>query len=327
MTPQPTYLSAEEINGRFRPRDAVAALRRTLMDGFDPSTDAPRTFTDVPNGQILTMPSAIPGHAGLKVLTMAPTNPDRGLDMIQGVYLLCDGETLAPTHMLDGVALTDLRTPAMSIAAVWDALIQTQEPVRAVIFGTGHQGLGHARTLRDALDGHRRVESITAIVRSPEKALADEDVRTTFDAVLGREGSDAAAALRAANVIICATSSPTPLFNSTLVANDAIVMAVGAHTTEARELDSALMRRSDIVVEDVETALAECGDVVIPMKEGLILVDELINVADFVTGRQKRRGGRPLVFKGSGMSWQDLVVAQAIATGGTPSNATSSDVS
>lgn len=315
MSAQPTFLTAEAVRERITPRESVHALRDALRDGFDPASDIARTFTDVPNGQILTMPSHIPGYAGLKLLTLAPNNPERGKDFIQGMYILCDGETLTPTHLLDGAALTDIRTPAMSIAAVWDALVATDEPVRAVIFGTGHQGLGHARTLRDSLRDERLIESVTAIVRSPEKALASPEVSEQFDAVLGREGSDAAAALRKANVIVCATTAQEPLFNSTLVADDAIVIAVGAHTSDARELDSALMRRSDIIVEDVDTALAECGDVVIPMKEGLVLVDELIGVADYVTGRQEPRGGRPLVFKGSGMSWQDLVVAAAAVKG------------
>ena len=310
---QPTYLDSDAVYARITRADAVHALRQALIDGFDPHTDIPRTIENVPAGQILTMPAALGDAAGLKLLTLAPGNPEQDLPLIQGMYVLFDGSTLTPTHLLDGEAITDIRTPAVSIAAVWDALTASSEPVRAVCYGAGHQGVGHAQTLRDALAGHRDVESVTAIVRTPEKVAGNATVQSSFDDILAADSDAGRDALRAANVIMCTTTSTTPLFRGSDVADDAIVMAVGSHTATARELDGSLMRRADVIVEDVDTALDECGDVILALKEGMVLVDELIPMSEVVTGRRRPRPGRPVVFKSSGMSWEDLVIARAVA--------------
>src|SRR5205823_888894 len=73
---------------------------------------------EVPAGQILSMPAAVGRYAGVKVVTVAPDNAGRDLPRVQGVYLLLDGTTLAPLALLDGIALTALRTPAVSAVAV-----------------------------------------------------------------------------------------------------------------------------------------------------------------------------------------------------------------
>ncbi|MDR2998696.1 MAG: ornithine cyclodeaminase family protein, partial [Microbacterium sp.] len=113
-----TLVTATEIADRVSMSAAIRGLQDTLSGGFDPETDLPRTIQDVPHGQLLLMPAAIDGAAGQKFATVAPGNPARGLERIQALYILLDGETLAPTAVLDGTALTSLRTPAMSAAVV-----------------------------------------------------------------------------------------------------------------------------------------------------------------------------------------------------------------
>ena len=66
---------------------------------------------DLTNGQFLLMPSETSAAAGVKVVTVAPDNPSRGLPRIQAAYLLFDRDTLALRAVLDGAALTTLRTP------------------------------------------------------------------------------------------------------------------------------------------------------------------------------------------------------------------------
>lgn len=306
------HLSAEDVRARLSPRAAVNALRTALKEGFDPAQDIPRTTAQLTSGQMLLMPSQLEDSVGLKVLTLAPGNPDRDLPLIQGMYLLFDAQALTPTHLIDGEAVTNLRTPAVSVAAVFDALCATSEPVRAVCFGAGQQGINHVRTLRDTLAGRRDIESVTAIVRDVERAQANPSVMACVDHVKAQASSSALQALREANVIMCATTSPTPLFTDADVRDDAIVMAVGSHTPDARELPGELLARADVIVEDIATAERECGDVVMALQEGHLTTSDLIAVADYVRGQHLPRGARPLVFKSSGMSWEDLVIAQAL---------------
>ena len=199
--------------------------------------------------------------------------------------------------MLDGTALTTLRTPAVSVAAVLPAL--PEERLRVAVVGSGPQAIGHVATLAAV----RPLARTTYLVRDPS--------RTPLDAVrLGT--ADADEALRAADVVVCATSARSPLFDSALLRDDAVVVAVGSHEPDARELDAPLLRRATVVVEDVATALREAGDVVLAIADGALSDDDLVPMRNVVTGAVLPPGDRPLVFKSVGMSWQDLVVAAAV---------------
>ena len=94
--------------------------------------------------------------------------------------------------------------------------------------------------------------------------------------------------------------------------------AVGSHEPDARELDAALLGRATVVVEDVATALREAGDVVLAIAEGTLTAADLVPVRDVVTGTRTLATDRPVVVKTVGMSWQDLVVAEAVLAGSAP---------
>jgi ornithine cyclodeaminase/alanine dehydrogenase-like protein (mu-crystallin family) len=102
------------------------------------------------------------------------------------------------------------------------------------------------------------------------------------------------------------------VFDSELLRDDAVVVAVGSHEPDARELDAALLGRATVVVEDVATALREAGDVVLAIADGTLAWDDLVPMRDVVTGDFVVPTDRPLVFKSVGMSWQDLVIASAV---------------
>ena len=300
---------AAQIFKALPPAAAVDALRQALIDGYDPSTDTPRQSMKMPHGEMLLMASTTGEAAGVKVLTVAPADPDRTLPRIQGQYLLFDGATLSPRMILDGEALTSLRTPAASFAGIKDLLTASAEPLEVVIFGTGPQGVAHEQTLRDVLRGVREV-SVTFISRSRQEHLA------SWCAADGPEAQDA---LSRAGLILCATTSPVPLLDLPDVRPDAVIVAVGSHSPDARELSSALVGAAQVIVEDVDTALVECGDVVLAMKDGVLDQGDLITMREFVRGERTVDSRSPVVFKTSGMSWEDLVLAHAIAEEIAPS--------
>ncbi len=244
------------------------------------------------------MPSAGDTALGVKLATVAPSNPASGLPRIHAVYVLFEAATLAPLAVLDGAALTTLRTPAVSVAAVRPALLARSDAPRVVVFGAGPQGRGHVAALRAVLDP----ADVTYVVRNPQGR----------DRMLAAGSDEALAVLRAADVVVCATTARTPLFDSKLLTDNAIVIAIGSHEPDARELDSALMGRAQVVVEDVATALRECGDVVLAIANSDLFADALVPMRAMVTGDAAPAADRPIVFKGSGMAWQDLAVATRI---------------
>ena len=291
------FLDADDV-AALGPAGAVQAITDALRSGIDPAADPPRVQVGLTQGQFLLMPSEGPAAAGVKVVTVAPGNAGRGLPRIQGAYLLFDRDTLALRAVLDGTALTALRTPAVSVAAVLHRL--PDRPLRVALVGAGPQATGHAATLAAV----RPLEVSTHLVRDPS--------RTPLDSVrLGSPEGDEA--LRSADVVVCATSARSPLFDSALVRDDTVVIAVGSHEPDARELDAVLLGRATVVVEDVAAALREAGDVVTAIEEGALTAADLVPMRDVVDGSVAVRADRPLVFKSVGMSWQDLVVAAAVA--------------
>lgn len=300
------FLTAQEFYDRVSPVRAVRALRDTLRAGFDPAADHQRISNKLSSGEFLLMPSEAGENAGIKVLSVAPDNPARNLPRIQGTYILFDSETLTPRQLIDGVALTNVRTAAVSLAAVEDALLEREGPLRVVLYGAGQQGMSHLLTLRAVLEGRREIESVTAVVRSTRSYAHLEDIEV---AAAGSARAEEATA--AAGLVICTTTARQPLFDAQLINPCAVVVDVGSHEPDARELPAALLGRSTVVVEDIATALRECGDVVMAIAEGELSAQDLVPMARAVREPQLLRGNGPVVFKSSGMAWEDLVLAGA----------------
>jgi len=131
-------------------------------------------------------------------------------------------------------------------------------------------------------------------------------------AVVAAGSAAANEAVRRAGLIVCATTARTPLFDGAEVADGATVVAVGSHEPDARELDGTLLGRADVIVEHSKTALREAGDVIMAISEGALVAGDLIPMAEVLTGRARLSGDRPVVFKSTGMSWEDLVIARII---------------
>jgi ornithine cyclodeaminase len=285
------------------PTEAADAIERVLLDGLDPEVVPPRSIVPVPAGDLLTMPAVLSEHVGVKIAGVAPANPARGLPRITGAYLLLDGPTLQPLALLDGVALTALRTPAVTAVAL--RRLAVRDASHLVLFGTGPQAYGHL----DALVAIRPLTRLTVVARRPEpaEALAAYGRSLGLTAVLG--GPDAVAE---ADLVVCCTTARTPLFDGNLVPAHAVVAAVGSHEPQAREVDTALVLRSALYVEARTTAHREAGDLLVPLAEGA-LADraEQTNLAELVRGNPAVVGDRPRLFKSVGMAWEDLAVAVA----------------
>lgn len=275
------YLDAAEIQRRLSPVGAVDALESALWAGLDPEGEALRVGVDVDQGQLLVMPSAAGSHPVVKVLTVG------GEPRIQGVCIAFDPRTLQPAAVLDGIAVTNLRTSAVSALAV--RYLAAPGASRLLVFGKGPQSLAH-------------VEAVCAVL--PEIEQVD---------VLGRDDPRRDELVGQADVICCCTTARSPLFDGGLVSDHATVVAMGTHEPDAREVDDALMARAGtVVVESTSSALSEAGDVVLALESHAIQDTDLITLAALVSGEQKLAPAHPRVFKSTGMAWEDAVTVGAI---------------
>lgn len=313
------WIDAASVAALLPVRDAVQCLRQALAAGLDPAADPPRTVLDLPRGQLLLMPASGPGGTGgtgVKLVTVAPGNAALDLPRIQGVYVLFDGRTLAPLALLDGAALTLLRTPALSALAV--ALLAVADARRLVVFGSGPQAAAHVaavlavRPLREVVLVARDQPRVTALAaRLQHDADRDEPGHDESRGEL-RVSVGTPAAVSSADIVVCATTAGVPLFDGELVGDRTCVVAVGAHQPDRRELAGDLLARSTVVVEDRATALREAGEIALAVGEGLLDPAGLVELSTVVTGAAPVEVGAPRVFKSVGMAWQDFVVASEV---------------
>lgn len=305
--PAVPYLAAPQIEA-LGYRRAADAITRALTSGLDTAAASPRSIVAVEAGQLLLMPAEAAGFVGVKVASVAPANPAKGLPRIQGSFLLMDADTLAPLALMDGIALTTLRTPAVSAAAA--AILQTGGSAHAVVFGTGPQAAGHIRALHEAIGltkvtlvarDRRRAEAVAA-------ALAEElAIAIRAGAPLGVEGAD---------LVVCATTARSPLFRADQLRRGALVILVGSHEPDAVEMDPAILADAQLFVEDRATALREAGEVVQARAAGHLADAQIGTLAELVIGARLPDQSRTRVFKSVGMAWEDVAVAAAVWAAG-----------
>ncbi len=309
------YLDASAIAAALSMEGAIAAIATALRAGLEPEDDPARQVVPVVGrlgggqGHLLVMPSASAWAVGVKVVSVAPDEPQRRGSRIQGAYLLFDRETLAPRAVLDGAALTALRTPAVSGVAI-DRLA-VPEARRLVVFGTGPQAWGHVlaacavRPITEVAVRGRDPGRVAAFVERCREELGLE-ARVADDDAIGR-----------AEILCCCTTARTPIVSGREVGAQAMVVAIGSHEPDRREVDAALCARAMVVVEARSAALREAGDVVMAIAEGALDPATLVPLARLVRGEVAVPEERPRLFKSVGMAWQDAVVAAAIVQAAT----------
>ncbi|MBI1802026.1 MAG: ornithine cyclodeaminase family protein [Chloroflexi bacterium] len=251
------------------------------------------------------------GTLGLKAVSVHGGNAARGLPAILAAVLLVDEQTGEPLALMDGAVLTALRTAAGSGLAT-RYLARADAKVAAII-GAGPQGRAHAL----AMCAVRGIEEIRIVSRhqASSQSLAD-DLRGALPAVPRiRAVADASAAVRGADIICCCTNSPTPVFDGHDLQAGAHVNAIGAYTPATRETDDETIRRaSRIVVDSRATVAHEAGDLVIPIKAGLMGEEAIYaELGEIVLGRKAGRQseGEITLFKSVGNAAQDMAAARA----------------
>jgi ornithine cyclodeaminase/alanine dehydrogenase-like protein (mu-crystallin family) len=296
-------IDADEL-GRLLPMDAAVDALEAVFAGAELPPVPLRTHVETEAGTLVSMPAAGPQGAGVKLVTVTPDNPARGLPLIHGLYVLFSPDSQEPEAVIDGAALTALRTGAVSALAT--RFLARDDARHLVIFGAGAQGRAHLEAMRAV----RPIDQVRVVSRGADRAvaLAEEAERLGLHASV-----EVPEAVQRADIVCTCTTSPTPVFDGDLLSPGTHVNAVGAFTTDTRELDDEAIRRSRVVVETREVAMAEAGDVVIPIRAGVVGEGHIAaELADVVRGARVRLGREDVtVFKSVGMGIEDLVVARA----------------
>lgn len=296
----------DDVWARLSPTGAVDALEEAIRsEGLG---EAPlRSHATNGDQQLLCMPCFRGEGAGVKLITIDPANPDRGMPLLQGVFVLFSAPTLEPSAIIDGRALTELRTAAVSGVAT--RLLARPDSERLLIVGAGAQGHSHLLVMHAVLPDLRHVDVLSRS-RGPAEALV-----TRARDELGLDAEVATPdAVATADVICTCTPSVTPVVAGALLPEGVHVNAVGAYRPDMREIDTEGVISSRVYVETRETALAEAGDLIIPQDEARFDPTSIAaDLTELVRGRGRREhADERTLFTSVGVAFEDLVVAAAI---------------
>ncbi len=300
-------LSASDVRAALPMSKAIEAMRHAYGQlSAGKAIAPPRQHITSDKGVTLIMPAYLPENSefGIKVVSVYDENPNNNLARITATVLVLDPETGLPKAFMDGTSITAIRTGAGGGVAA--DLLARQNAKTVGLFGAGVQ----ARAQLQAVMTVRDIERVNLISRTQSAAdqIASE-ISNWQDAPIVKIASTPKEVVENADIVICATTSATPLFDGNDLNEGTHITAVGTFVPEKREVDTTTIRRANrIVVDSREACLEEAGDLIIPNAAVDAEIGEIVN-GDKI-GRQS--DDEITFFKSVGVAVQDAVAAAAV---------------
>lgn len=297
--------------------ECIDLVKDAFVELYQNRADVPlRLPLDVDAGKDVTllMPAYMPklGALGFKVVSVFQSNSQRDIPVTSAMVSMVDAETGVPNAILNGSYLTQLRTGAVTGAGV--QLMARQDARHLVVIGGGAQGVTQAA----AVAAVREIESITIVDRleasfSRFRSAIDEDWPELSDKLSFT--TEAEEPVRNADIICLATTAKQPVFDASWVKPGTHVSGVGSFTPEMQETPEAYVVNSRIVVDMKEHALAETGDLIIPLEKGTLRESDIVGeLGGLVLGEFAGRTSdeENTFFKSVGNAVQDIAVGNFV---------------
>jgi alanine dehydrogenase len=287
-------LDEAAVEKLLRMEEVIPAMERALSDFSSGKVVQPvRTMlpVDEHQGFLGLMPAYTGAALGTKLVAFYPRNTE--VPTHHATILLFKPETGEPLATMDGRLITEVRTAAVSAVAT-QHLASSDASVLAII-GSGVQAHSHLEALR-------LVRNFLEVrVWSPRRAAAFAKEHGV------RAATSAEEAVRGADVVVTATTSPTPVLSGGWLAPGTHINAVGAPRPDWRELDDEVLERSRVYVDSREAALKESGDVI---AAGEIFAE----IGEVVSGAKpgRRSAEEITLFKSLGLAVEDVATAELV---------------
>jgi ornithine cyclodeaminase len=288
--------------------DAVEAAFGDVAAGRDRSPL--RTHVDLDGGSLLLMPGVREGGDGatVKIVTVMPSNAERGMPTVQAVVTWLDASTGTPLALLDGATVTAMRTGAASGVAT--RLLARADAATLGLLGAGGQAEWQVRAVAAA----RSIRRVLVYARGRETSEAFAERMAAATGLVVEAVADARAAVAEADVVCCATTSSEPVFDAAWVRPGTHVNGIGAFQLGMVEMPPELFARAALVAVDARSAaMAEAGDVVAAIGAGLLDREALVEIGSIGRDWAERRPADAITaFKSVGMAIQDVAAAELI---------------
>jgi len=309
-------LSKREIESLISMQDVIAVMEEVFAALARGEALVPeRTIISIPgtDSSILFMPGylATSGAVGVKAVSVFPTNAARNIPTVSAEIFLCDSNTGETKAILEGSLITALRTAATTALATKHLARENAECLG--VFGAGIQA-------KSQIESHFEVRSINRVLIYDPNAQRSAALVNHVQSARGSTCQCAAAespgeVLASSDIIITATTSTVPVFDGRSVKEGTHINAIGSFQPFVREVDDTTVKRSRIFVDSHEHALKEAGDLIIPMKSGIIKRGDIkAELGELVLGKRKGRGrgDEITLFKSVGLAVQDIAVAEVV---------------
>ena len=300
-------LTAADVRTALPMSKAIDAMRHAYSQlSADKIIMPSRQHISTDKGVTLIMPAYLPegSEFGIKVVSVYDENPDHDIPRINATVIVLDPSTGKTKAIMDGASLTAIRTGAGGGVAA--DLLARQNASTVGLFGAGVQ----ARVQLQAVMAVRNITRVDLISRTQTSAehLASE-ISDWTDAPDVNIVSTPQHVVEDADIVLCATTSGTPLFDGYDLQQGTHITAVGTFVPEKREVDTTTIRRADLIVVDSrEDCLEEAGDLIIPNAEIDAEIGEIIN-----GNKHGRQSGEEITFfKSVGVAVQDAVAASTV---------------
>jgi ornithine cyclodeaminase/alanine dehydrogenase-like protein (mu-crystallin family) len=281
---------------------ALEAVEEVLRQhGLGQAPNQPRRRIFVPNGVLHVMSGGMPGWGVMGLKAYAAVK-----GKVRFVVLLFSTETGELLALVEADRLGQIRTGAASGVA---AKYMARPDARVVgIFGTGWQ----AQTQLQAVCAVRTIREVRVYGRDPERRKRfcvdmEKTLKCPVNPVESPEG-----VLKGADIIVTITSSKEPVFDGRLVEKGQHLNVAGSNMVQKREVDDEAVRRADrIVVDQIEDAQIESGDLVGPVQRGITAWDRMHELGAVVCGKipGRARPDEVTLFKSNGLAIEDVAAA------------------
>jgi ornithine cyclodeaminase/alanine dehydrogenase-like protein (mu-crystallin family) len=297
-------ISEDQVRASAKIDDAIAAIRKAFAGDFRSVRMPVRTQLEMGNSLLLLMPCYDQnlGAAGVKMVTVSAATG------VNATYSLLDPATGDILAVIEANYLTDLRTAATS--AVATDMLARPDAETLGIFGSGRQARAHLMVLP-----HVRSFKRYLVCGSGRSDIASFCRQMKQEHGIEVEPANAETCAAQSDVICTCTTSHEPLFDGRLLRPGTHLNLVGAFQPHTREVDDETVRRSRVVVDTYEGALAEAGDLLIPLRNHTITHDHIIaDLHELVSGTKQGRASPQdiTLFKSVGCALEDLVAAKLV---------------
>lgn len=300
------HLAAEELADLL----TGASLPKSLANFFRAPCSVPlRQRLEGSDGrELLVMPVHSDEYAGIKTLTIIPDNAGTERSVISGLFTLFDFRTGAALATIDASELTGRRTAAVSALAA--CRLARRNASHLTILGAGHLPPYLAAAYAEV----RPLERVTLWARNAARATAVAGrIRESLGSIDVQVCSDLRTAVQSGDVVVAATRSTEPLIRGDWLRPGVHVDLIGGYRPDMREIDDAGIVSGRIYVDDREAALEEAGDLVDPLKRGVIQPTAILgDLSDLVSRPRVERAEADItIFKSVGTARADLGTAIA----------------